>query len=166
MKIERLVLGILDTNCYIVSKNGYALIIDPADDASYIIEKCKNYKVVDILVTHHHFDHIGALKELEEYYSINHNTYNHDYFDYVVLDTKGHTTDSVSFYFKKEKVLFSGDFIFASSIGRYDFENSSYAEMKKSLDFISRFPDDIKVYPGHGNETYLGIEKNNFKYFI
>ena len=67
MKVEILVLGPLDTNTYILSKDGKCIIIDPADDAEKIVSLCSKYKVEEIIVTHHHFDHIGALEKLEKY---------------------------------------------------------------------------------------------------
>lgn len=162
MKIDTLVLGTLNTNCYIVSKDNKCLIIDPADNANLIKEACKNYKVVGILVTHYHFDHVGALEELENFYNIKHNNHN-NIFNYMVIDTPGHTDDSITFYFKDEKIMFTGDFIFYHSIGRYDFENSSIVDMRHSLEKIKKYDDDIVIYPGHGRYTNLGEEK---KYFI
>lgn len=71
MKIEKLVLGALDTNCYIFydenTKN--AVIIDPAADSDIIIEKIKelNVSVKYIIITHAHIDHIMALDEVYAY---------------------------------------------------------------------------------------------------
>ena len=79
--------------------------------------------------------------------------------------TPGHTSDSKCFYFKCEKVLFSGDFLFYHTIGRTDLPSGSDIDMIKSLEKISKYPDDLIVYPGHGPKTKLGVEKNNFKYY-
>ena len=165
MKIDRLVLGSLDTNCYIVSKGYDAIIIDPACDSGIIIDFCKNYKIVGILVTHHHFDHVGALEELEKYYNIKHNIHNNS-FNYEIIKTPGHTDDSITFYFKDENIMFTGDFIFYHTIGRCDFENSSISDMKKSLDYIKKYSDDIKIYPGHGKSTILGEENKLFDLYF
>lgn len=166
MKINCLVLGMLGTNCYILENNNEIIIIDPADQSDKIINFCNGKKVVEILVTHHHFDHIGALNDLEKYYNLKHNNFHSSNFNYEVIKTPGHTDDLVTFYFKKDKVMFCGDFIFNGSIGRYDFENSSIEDMKKSLDIISKYPDDIILYPGHGDKTILGNEKRHFKYYF
>ncbi len=66
MKIETLVLGPVSTNCYVVSKNGKCLIIDPADRADRIIDHLKrnSLECEGILLTHGHFDHISATDEL------------------------------------------------------------------------------------------------------
>lgn len=165
MKIETLKLGPLDTNCYIISSGSEAIIIDPAADAESIIKHCENLKVKEVLVTHHHFDHIGALSEIEEYYGLEHNKFKHT-FGYEVIKTPGHTEDSISFYFKDEHILFGGDFIFFHSIGRFDFPESSEQHMKKSIEMIKKYPDNIIVYPGHGPSTILGKEKTNFSYYF
>ena len=143
-----------------------AIIIDPADNAEKIIEFCQNLHVVEILVTHHHFDHIGALAEIEKYYKLEHNIFYSSIFAYEVIKTPGHTDDSLSFYFRKENILFDGDFIFKGSIGRFDFPNSNALDMQKSLEMISKFDDNMLIFPGHGSKTYLKNEKKHFKYFF
>lgn len=166
MNIKILKLGELHTNCYIVSINNKALIIDPASDAGKIIEACSDYEVESILVTHHHFDHILALEELEKYYKLKHNTYNNSSFKYEVLKTPGHTSDSLTFYFPLYSTMFTGDFLFYHTIGRCDLETSSINDMKQSLDFISKYPDETKIYPGHGFPSILGEEKKLFKSYF
>jgi len=165
MEIKKLVLGELRTNCYIVSRNGKCLIIDPADNAEIIKEECKDFKVTGILITHHHFDHIGALEELENYYNVKHNNHNNG-FNYEVIKTPGHTSDCITFYFKEESIMFTGDFIFYHTCGRCDLKTSSVNEMLKSLEFIKSYDDNITIYPGHGKKTILGEEKKYFyRYF-
>jgi len=162
MKIKKLILGVLNTNCYLVIKNNYCLIIDPASDAQTIIKECENFKVVGILVTHHHFDHILALNELEEFYHLKHNEKKENIFSYEIIKTPGHARDSLAFYFPEEKVMFTGDFIFLNTCGRCDLETSSVLDMKASLHKISKYPSDIIIYPGHGESTILGAEKPHF----
>ena len=84
---------------------------------------------------------------------------------FEIIKTPGHTSDSVSYYFPEDKVLFAGDFLFLNSIGRTDLPTGNDMEMQKSLELISKYPDDIVVYPGHGETTTLGYEKENFKYY-
>ena len=166
MKIEKLVLGPLETNCYIVSINNDAIVIDPADEIEKICLALKDYNLKGILVTHHHFDHVGALKDLEDRFNLKHNSEYIEGFNYNVIKNPGHTMDSISFYFEENKILFAGDFIFNGSIGRYDFLESSAVDMQKSLEMISSYPDDITIYPGHGPHTILGNEKRLFKYYF
>lgn len=159
MDIKNLKLGELKTNCYVVIKNNKCLIIDPASDADLIIDACKNYQVEGILVTHHHWDHTLALKELENFYNLEHNTHTTNSFKYEVIKTPGHTGDSITFYFKDDKIMFTGDFLFYHTIGRCDLETSSILDMQKSLDKINNYPDDIIILPGHGIASVLGEEK-------
>ena len=71
MKIERIITGYLEENCYILTNDdNQALIIDPGDEALKIISNIKNREVIGILITHHHMDHIGALNDIENKYNI------------------------------------------------------------------------------------------------
>ena len=166
LKIEHLVLGRLRTNCYIVKKDNKCIIIDPGDEAEVIKEACKDYEVEEILVTHHHFDHILALEELEKTYQVKHNTFLRKTFKYEVIKTPGHASDSLTFYFKEEKIMFTGDFLFYHTIGRCDLETSSIEDMKNNLVKISKYPDDILIYPGHGRPSVLGEEKKYFDQYF
>jgi len=74
VKIEKLVVGQLQTNCYLVwdEKSGEVIIIDPADDADYIIRRIQDFELKPklILATHGHFDHVLAVPELKLAYGI------------------------------------------------------------------------------------------------
>lgn len=166
MQIKTLIVGELCTNCYLITKNDKTIIIDPGSEIEKIISECLDKQVVGILVTHHHFDHIGALKELEQYYSVTHNPEKIEGFNYQIIKNPGHTEDSQSFYFKEDKILFAGDFIFYHSIGRCDLEGGSLSEMSKSIQIILTYPQDIRIYPGHGPQTTLEEEIPYLKYFM
>lgn len=159
MHIKKILVGELQTNCYIVTRNEKTIIIDPGDEFKKIIFHCQNKNVVGILVTHHHFDHIGALKQLEKHYNLTHNQKNIEGFSYTILKNPGHTKDSISFYFPNEKILFSGDFIFYQSIGRCDLEGGNFKEMQESIKLILNYPKKITIYPGHGPSTSLEKEE-------
>ena len=163
MIVDRMIVGALKENCYIVTKNDKTIIIDPGGDVEKIIEACKGKNVVGVLITHHHFDHVGALKDIEKHFNIKEG--NCPNIGFEVIKNPGHSNDSVSYYFKDDKVMFVGDFLFLNSIGRTDLPTGSDIEMQKSLELIGKYPDDITLYPGHGDKTNLGYEKNNFKYY-
>ena len=160
MNIKRVVVGSLEENCYIVEKNNKCIIIDPGDEADKIISNI-TCEVVGILITHYHFDHIGALDELKEKYNLQENNYNIDGFDFEVIDTPGHTSDSKTYYFKDNNIMFVGDFLFKDGIGRMDLPTGSVNEMKKSLDKIFTYPSNTIIYPGHGDKSALGEELFN-----
>lgn len=166
MIIRKLVLGPLSTNCYLIIKDNDCLIVDPAYDFDTIKKEINGLNLLGILVTHYHFDHIGALNELKQKYNVQVYDYNTkeinvENFDFEIISTKGHTSDSVTFYFNKENIMFVGDFIFKETIGRTDLETGNMLEMQKSIDMIKKYDDNIIIYPGHSESTTLGYEKNN-----
>jgi len=78
---------------------------------------------------------------------------------FVVIHTPGHTPGGVTFYCKDEQIAFTGDTLFRMSIGRTDFEGSSWSDMLKSLRRLSQvLPADTTVYPGHGPKTTMREE--------
>lgn len=86
--------------------------------------------------------------------------------EFRVLHTPGHTPGGVSFYCEAEKVLFSGDTLFRMSVGRTDFEGSSWQQLLLSLRHVlSPLPNDTMVYCGHGPETTIGDERRDNPYF-
>ena len=77
-----------------------------------------------------------------------------------VLVTPGHTTGGVSFYCKREGVVFSGDTLFAGSIGRDDFPGGDRGVLLASIrDKLLTLPEETRVYSGHGPITTIGEEK-------
>lgn len=171
MNVKRVVVGPLQENCYILEKDKMCIIIDPGDEGDKIIEKI-TYPPAAILITHNHFDHVGALPSLLEKYNVPVYTYNNlketklstGNFKVDVIYTPGHTSDSITFYFKEEQIMFTGDFIFKESIGRTDLPTGNFKEMQKSIRKIQEYSDIIKVYPGHGEYTTLGLEKKYNEY--
>ena len=150
----------------------------------------ENFKIEMILLTHGHFDHVMEvetlknktnakiymheedeklenLKIFEKTPKIHPDVYikegqkiNIGNLELLVIHTPGHTPGSVCFYMKKEKILFSGDTIFAGSIGRIDFPYSNKEDMYSSLEKIKTLPKDTKIFPGHGIST--SIEKESW----
>ncbi|NIP67304.1 MBL fold metallo-hydrolase [Candidatus Bathyarchaeota archaeon] len=76
-----------------------------------------------------------------------------------VLHTPGHSKGGICLL--AEKVIFTGDTLFAGSIGRYDFPDANLQEIMKSLKRLTELPDHLKVYPGHGPSSTLGEEKRS-----
>lgn len=164
MNIKTVVVGMLGTNCYIIENNNECLIIDPGDEFEKIINNI-NKKVVGILLTHRHFDHIGALKDIKSHYNVmvyDKNTIMEGNnkigsFLFEVIYNPGHTMDSISFIFNDN--IFVGDFIFKGCIGRCDL-GGDFNLMKQSIINILKFNKNYKIYPGHGDITNLNDERD------
>ena len=172
MNVKCVVTGYLDENCYVLEKNGTCLVVDPGDDFLKIKEAVGENKVLGVLITHSHADHIGALRNFLTKRSIKifkrSNLEETDYtigdFHFKAIHTPGHSKDSVTFYFEEENIMFIGDFIFKDSIGRTDLPGGSDQEMKESIAKILKYKDDITLYPGHYDKTTLGKEKKDNPY--
>ena len=172
MEIIKVVTGALDENCYVLVNNGNCLVVDPGDDFPKIKEACGDIKVLGVLITHSHFDHIGALRNFLTKRSIKifkrsnleEKEYSVGDFKFKCIHTPGHSRDSVTFYFEEDKAMFIGDFIFKDSIGRTDLPGGNMIEMEQSIEKIKNYNDDVILYPGHNEETTLGEEKQKNPY--
>ena len=200
MRINKMTVGPLSTNCYIVSDENTkkAVIIDPGAQADRIQSKITELglSVEAILLTHGHFDHMMAADAVRTRYQIpilameeeKNLLANPGYnlsqawagactlkadrwlkdqeilelagFTIRVLHTPGHTQGSCCYYLEEEGVLFSGDTLFAGSVGRTDFPTSSTRQMMNSVHMLlEQLPGETKVLSGHGEETTIAYEK-------
>ena len=186
MNIHILPLGMLQTNCYILFEKDRCLVVDPGDEPEKVLNFLSQHELTleAILLTHGHFDHVGAVKTLaaetdcrvflcEKDLALPDAMtagplYSTDFYSdgdklslagltFEVLHTPGHTPGSVCLRFGEH--LFSGDTLFAGSCGRTDFPGSSPADMFRSLSRLSQLDETLKVYPGHGGATTIGEEK-------
>lgn len=79
---------------------------------------------------------------------------------FIVLHTPGHTPGSICLYESNEKVLFSGDTLFAGSVGRTDLPGGSWNTLLESIkERLLTLPDTVIVYPGHGPSSTIGDER-------
>ena len=186
MTITILPLGMLQTNCYILSEGSRCLVIDPGGEPEKVLSllEQEGLTLEAILLTHGHFDHVGGVRTLaaetdcpvylcEEDLSLPAAMtsgplyHTHSYgegdrltlagMEFSVLHTPGHTPGSVCLKFGEH--LFTGDTLFAGSIGRTDFPGSSPAAMGRSLSRLAALEEQLHVYPGHGETTTLDEEK-------
>ncbi len=147
-----------------------------------------------ILLTHGHIDHVGAVEELAEKYNIPFyiSKIDEEYMErneavfgklpkasgYLsegdaldlgdelikVIETPGHTEGGLCFLLNHDTV-FTGDTLFQNSIGRTDFPGGSMEKIIKSIkEKLLPLGDEVTVYPGHGNITTIGFEKNHNPY--
>ena len=170
MYIKRIEVGILNTNCYILEKDNECLIIDPGDDFDKIKGNISK-NVVGVLLTHRHFDHVGAIKNIVNYYNCN--VYDKSNlkednnkigsFEFDVKYNPGHTMDSISFIF--DDIMFSGDFIFLGTIGRWDL-GGDISLLKDSIIKLLNSNVNYKIYPGHGDKTTLNTERKMLESYV
>jgi hydroxyacylglutathione hydrolase len=86
---------------------------------------------------------------------------------FKVLSSPGHSPDSLMYVLDEKKCVFSGDTLFHQSVGRTDFPGSSHEDMINSINrLFEKAGDDYIVYPGHGDHTTVGYEKNNNPFLV
>lgn len=188
-EITRLVLGPLATNCYVVAAGEAAVVVDPGAQVRKIVDAVRGRVVLAVLATHGHSDHVGGadgfLVEtgapfyapaadallVRKYVSAEPTRWlsDGDGFEFgplslEVISTPGHTPGSCCYY--TPGVLFSGDTLFAGGVGRTDLPGgSSDALFAVIRERIFALPDDTVVYPGHGEFTTVGREKDTNPFF-
>jgi glyoxylase-like metal-dependent hydrolase (beta-lactamase superfamily II) len=202
LDVTRLELGPIGTNCYLVRAPdaGDAVVVDPGADAAEIrLELARlGARCVAILLTHGHWDHLGAVADLAEGTGAPVHMAQEEQFlleqvnDFVppgvelrpyspdvalegeetlelagltfeTLRVPGHSPAHLAY--AVEGALFSGDVLFAGSVGRADLPGADWDVLLRSIGMLAeRFPPETVVYPGHGPETTLGreLETNPF----
>ena len=187
LNIHTLVLGMYQVNCYVVHKadSDRCVVIDPGYEPERISAFLKEKGLVldAILLTHGHFDHVGAVRDLaaqtdcKVFLRAEEKTMPHQLtagalyatdeyaprfqiagLDVTVLHTPGHTPGSVCLLI--EDAMFSGDTLFAGSCGRTDLPGGDWATIRRSLQRLKELPGDYRVYPGHGEDTTLEAERS------
>lgn len=78
------------------------------------------------------------------------------------LFTPGHTPGEFCVYFENEKICFTGDALFKEGIGRTDLWGGNFNTLIQSIkEKLLSLPDDVRIYPGHGEASTIGYEKSN-----
>ena len=188
LKSTRLPLGVYQTNCYIIhEENSHTCcVLDPGGEAKKVLELLANrgLKLEAVLLTHGHFDHVGAVKDLHEAtgcrvflcpedltmpakWTAGELLYTDAYGEgdklelaglhIRVLHTPGHTPGSVCLLV--DDTIFSGDTLFAGSCGRTDLPGGDADTLMASLGRLDNLEGDYTVCPGHSASTTLAREK-------
>jgi hydroxyacylglutathione hydrolase len=201
MHVRTYTVGPVQENCHIAWRDGSpeAIVIDPGDEAP-VLERALadlGLDVAAILVTHTHFDHVGAVAplaratgaevwcpELEvpvladimryvpwpgfgpfESYAADHTVAGGERLELAgmeidVLFTPGHSPGHVTYFVAAEQAVFSGDVLFAGSIGRTDLPGGDHATLMRTLaGLVETLPDETVVYPGHMGNTTIARER-------
>ena len=187
MILKNLQVGFLGTNCYILGDEnaGQAIVIDPGDEAYTIFNQLKsdNLTLAKILLTHAHPDHTGGAVQLstltnapiffnqedKALFKVDSSSNLSDgeiiplgSLNIKVIHTPGHTPGSVCFLC--DNILFTGDTLFAGSVGRTDLPGGNLNALRKSLSEIKTLPPELQVLPGHGETSKMEweLESNPF----
>ena len=183
--------GSYEVNCSALIDGGRAWIVDPGSDPDAIEATLAKAKAEPelILLTHAHFDHIGAVSGLQtrhpglpvylhpaDFPALGHpmNQFPPEYplapvpanlrdcrdlEGVTVIETPGHTPGGCCYYFPSNSLLLSGDTLFAGSVGRTDFPGGDMKTLMESLAKLLALPDSTTVVPGHGPLTTIGAER-------
>lgn len=190
MLIKTLPVGQLETNCYIVTdeKTLRCAVIDPGDESNTILDYLEDnhLRCEAILLTHGHYDHVGAVATVAEetgakvymnrrddigardprmpftlpeggVYIDEGDTVEVGALRFEVLATPGHTPGSLSL--RCGEALFTGDTLFRGSCGRTDLPGGSMEDELRSLKKLCDLPGDYEVYPGHMDASSLDRER-------
>ena len=184
--------GIFATNSYLYidDKTNHGFLIDPGAEADKLLQIIykKNFVIEKILLTHGHFDHIGAVDTLQKnlkipvcmqkngrayvenpVWTLDNVTYLDDgdiilnanpKFKVKLISVAGHTTDGAIYYSENDKIAFVGDSIFLGSYGRTDFPGGNEKILFANIkNKILTLPNDTILLSGHSEPTTVANEK-------
>lgn len=193
MKLLCITLHGLGENTYIYYDENTleGVVVDPGEKDERIAKAITDNKIVvkGILLTHGHFDHIGGVAYVKSLtrtdiyaaqaedailcgtavkadYPLQDNAVlSFNNFKLKMIHTPGHTCGSCCYYDEQNGVIFTGDTLFYRDIGRTDLKTGNYGAIIDSVKSkLFTLPDNVIVYPGHGQSSAIGGEKQGNPY--
>lgn len=181
MKIKRLIGGSIESNGYVIydKEQGDCFVIDPGYNGEKFVKIIEDLglKTKGILLTHHHYDHVGGVDKIRQatgcpvcIHRADGDMYkkqadrlleNGDKLllgneEIKVIHTPGHTKGSVCYYSEQSRLAFTGDTIFNVDLGRTDLGDGSPSDMESSIrNIINLWSNEITIYPGHGDSCNM-----------
>ncbi|MDO9579724.1 MAG: MBL fold metallo-hydrolase [Bacteroidales bacterium] len=170
--VKQIIVGELETNCYLFISGNELAIIDPGDEAEKILKEIKKTKakLKYIINTHYHFDHILANEKIKKETGAQILIHEDEkaFIDFdidkflkegskinigksvlKVIHTPGHTKGGICLL--GEDFVFTGDTLFKGAYGRTDLAGGSQKDLMESLERLSKLlKPEMMVYPGHG----------------
>lgn len=185
LKLDHISVSSMDNNCYLISSGEQGLLIDAAaePDALLSLAESAGVRITDVLTTHRHWDHVGALEEVLERTGATHwashldapalpvapdvelnegDTLSFAGHEFPVHILRGHTPGgaAIAAEIDGEINLFVGDSLFPGGVGKTHSEGDFvrlFNDVKQRL--FDVYPDSAIVRPGHGEPTTLGAER-------
>ena len=185
LKLDHISVSSMDNNCYLISSGEQGLLVDAAaePDALLSMAESAGVRITDVLTTHRHWDHVGALEEVLERTGATHwashldapalpvapdvelnegDTVAFAGHEFPVHILRGHTPGgaAIAAEISGEINLFVGDSLFPGGVGKTHSEGDFvrlFNDVKQRL--FDVYPDSAIVRPGHGEPTTLGAER-------
>lgn len=190
MIVKRFICGFIEENGYVIYQKdgGQCYVVDPGEDPGQFLDFIDEHdlSLKAILLTHHHNDHTGAISGIQRkkdcpvfIHELDAEMFERkaellregDEIDLEgekmrVINTPGHTKGSICFYCDESRSIFTGDTLFSVEVGRSDLKDSSRIDLALTMgNIVDKWPDDMTIYPGHGDITTMAdVRRDNIDF--
>lgn len=191
LEFHHIVVGPMDNNCWLIGIHRQALLIDAADEAAQLLDLATEHglRITDVLTTHQHADHVGALREILSATEARHHaprldakgipapadfTYGTDAGQWesldlagerllslglTVVELRGHTPGGLAVYHDASKQAWVGDSVFPGGVGKTETAEDFNQLLSDVNERIFTLPEATTLHPGHGDSTTVAEEK-------
>ena len=186
MIFHHFLLNVNEANAFVVAcaQSREALLVDVGDLDAHIVDfiREQQLRLTTIFITHDHYDHIRGVREAVEQFDVEVLSQKGGFggrkartvahgdsvrigaLEGAVLETPGHTPDSISLTFPG--LVFTGDALFSGSIGGVTSPQQGEQEVRYIRKHIFTLPDDYEIHPGHGPSSTVAIERRYNPFFV